>query len=102
MNRHHDTPRTDAVLNTFDGKASTLAAALATHAEDLEREVVDGSQRVQEAREYFELCKKSYGTRPTEYESGVLLGLEIAINFAGPSSANAPVVAAADSGLKTN
>ena len=34
-----DTPRTDAVLNTFDGKASKLAADLATHAEKLEREL---------------------------------------------------------------
>lgn len=38
MSRIHDTPRTDAVLNTFDGKASKLAADLATHAENLERE----------------------------------------------------------------
>ena len=34
-----DTPRTDAVLNTFNGVASKLAADLATHAEILEREL---------------------------------------------------------------
>jgi hypothetical protein len=41
MKRIHDTPRTDAVLNTFDGNQSKLAADLATHAEELERELTD-------------------------------------------------------------
>ena len=35
----HPTPRTDAVLNTFNGVASKLAADLATHAETLELEL---------------------------------------------------------------
>ena len=39
MKRHHDTPRTDAVLNTFNGVASKLADDLATHSEILEREL---------------------------------------------------------------
>jgi hypothetical protein len=41
MKRIHDTPRTDAVLNTFNGNQSKLAADLATHAEELERELTD-------------------------------------------------------------
>jgi len=41
MKRIHDTPRTDAVLNTFDGNQSKIAANLATHAEELERELTD-------------------------------------------------------------
>ena len=44
MMRHHDTPRTDAVLNTFDGNQSKLAADLATHAEELERELEQSRQ----------------------------------------------------------
>ena len=44
MSRIHDTPRTDAVLNTFKGSASKLAADLATHAEILERELVDRAE----------------------------------------------------------
>ena len=39
MIRIHDTPRTDAVLNTFTDNQSKLAADLATHAEELESEL---------------------------------------------------------------
>ena len=46
----NDTPRTDAVLNTFDGKASKLAADLATHAEELERELTAVTKERDEAR----------------------------------------------------
>ena len=45
-----DTPRTNAVLNTFDGKASKLAADLATHAEELERELTAVTKELAEAR----------------------------------------------------
>ena len=46
----NDTPRTDAVLNTFNGKASKLAADLATHAEELERELAAVTKELDEAR----------------------------------------------------
>lgn len=49
MKRIHDTPRTDAVLNTFDGNQSKLAADLATHAEELERELTDMKRWKREA-----------------------------------------------------
>ncbi len=49
MKRIHDTPRTDAVLNTFDGNQSKLAADLATHSEELERELTDMKRWKQEA-----------------------------------------------------
>ena len=45
-----DTPRTNAVLNTFNGKASKLAADLATHAEELERELAAVTKELDEAR----------------------------------------------------
>ena len=50
--RHDDnsageTPRTDAILNTFDGNASKLAARLADHAEKLERELKSKSNNNQ-------------------------------------------------------
>ena len=44
MMRHHDTPLTDAVINTFDGNQSKLAADLATHVEELERELEQSRQ----------------------------------------------------------
>ena len=47
----NDTPRTDAVLNTYNGKASKLAADLATHAEELERELTAATKERDEARE---------------------------------------------------
>ena len=46
MKRIHDTPRTDAVINTFNGVASKLAADLATHAEELERELNEALKKV--------------------------------------------------------
>ena len=49
MKRIHDTPRTDAVINTFDGNQSKLAADLATHSEELERELTDMKRWKQEA-----------------------------------------------------
>ena len=57
MNRVHDTPRTDAVLNTFDGKASKLAADLATHAEELERECDALKKAIRSA--LLELCPRA-------------------------------------------
>lgn len=46
---HKRTPRTDAVLNTFDGNQSRLAAKLATHAEELETEIQDITRWKKEA-----------------------------------------------------
>jgi len=54
-----DTPRTNAVLNTFDGKASKLAADLATHAEELERELTAVTEQRDEARGQLALTEKN-------------------------------------------
>lgn len=39
-----------------------------------------GSQdaKIREVKEYYWKCRRAYGPRPTPYQSGVLLGLEIA------------------------
>lgn len=47
MFRERPTPRTDAVLNTFDGNASKLAADLATHSEELERELAEIKEQLE-------------------------------------------------------
>ena len=76
-----NTPRTEAAFNLALGLTLPKAlAGMATFADKLECELHTASEKIQKADDrinaYHIECSKQYGPMPTEYQKGVLQGIE--------------------------
>lgn len=48
---------------------------------ELRSRAVEMEEQQQKIRDYYRTCERAYSSRPTDYERGVLQGIECAIAF---------------------
>jgi len=65
----------------FEPHLAELYTRLRARAVEMERALA-GTQKIPA---YYETCKRAYGSRPSEYENGVLQGIECALVFLPPA-----------------